>query len=144
MKKLIQLFSILSLLVAFTAVSAYAQTSKRFEANIPFDFNFNQKSYKAGNYIITVTKLSTRSTSLSIQDKDGNNLSTVMVMENGEISDQEHQLVFNRYEDQRFLAKIVTPERGYSLLMSGTERQIVRKSRESKSKTQVALGSPKN
>ena len=48
MKKLIQICAVLSLVFAFSIVSARAQqTVKQYEAKIPFAFNVGQKSYRA-------------------------------------------------------------------------------------------------
>jgi hypothetical protein len=41
MKKLIQVFSFLSLVVVFSIVSANAQTVKQYAAEIPFDFSID-------------------------------------------------------------------------------------------------------
>lgn len=138
MKKLIQICSILSLLVIFTAVSAQAQSVTQYKAQIPFDFNIGQKSYEAGSYVIKVTKPSIGGITLSLEDNEGNKLQTLLGAENGDVSEKEPELVFNRYDNQRFLTKILTPKSGILVAMTKDERQIAKQQR-TKSKTQIAL-----
>ena len=139
MKKLIQICSILSLLVAFSFIPAQASTATRYEANIPFDFNIGQKSYQSGTYVIRVVEVSSNSAAITIEDKNGNELQTMMVVESNNISKKQPQLVFNRYENQRFLSKIMTQESGILVSMSGAEKQIAKKMRDTNSNTQVAI-----
>ena len=59
MKKLIQICTLLSLLVVFSIISANAQTVQRYEANIPFDFSVNGKTYEAGKYQLEISNVPT-------------------------------------------------------------------------------------
>jgi hypothetical protein len=139
MKKLIQITAILSLLVIFSAVSAQAQTVNRYEANIPFDFNIGQKSYPAGIYVVKTAKLSDSCVSLTVQDKEGNKLQTILVAASGNVSKKQPELVFNRYENQRYLAQLLTHDARISIVMSKDEKRVAKQRREKNSSSQIAL-----
>jgi hypothetical protein len=115
MKKLIQVFSFLSLVVVFSIVSANAQTVKQYAAEIPFDFSIDQKSYQAGSYVIKVSKFSQSNVALSLEDKEHNRLQTVFVRANGDVVQNEPKLVFTLQDNQRFLTKISMPDMGLSI-----------------------------
>jgi hypothetical protein len=137
MKKFIQICSLLSLVFVFTIVSAQAQTVKTFEAEIPFDFNVAQKSYSAGTYIIKVMKSAVNTKVVTLEDEKGNLLQSVVASTNGDTVKDESILVFNRYENKRFLTKLLTNESGILVAMSKTEKLIAKQERNSQ--TQVAL-----
>ena len=139
MKKLIQICSILSLLVVFSVVSAHAQTANFYETNLPFDFNIGQKSYQAGSYVIKTLKVSSNYSSLTIEDKDGNELQRVLVTESSADLEKQPELVFNNYDNQRFLTRIVTPSLQISFPTTSREKQIAKKSRERITNTEIAL-----
>ena len=136
MKKLIQVCSILSLIVVFSIVSANAQTVKQYAAEIPYDFNIGQKSHQAGSYIIKVSKLSTSAISLSLQDKNQNNLQTILVRENGNIAKREPKLVFTSYDNHRFLTGISMQEMGLSIVVSKNAKLSVKAQKRPESKGQ--------
>lgn len=138
MKKFIQLGAIFALLLTFSVVSANAQKVFRYEAQIPFDFNVGQKSYKAGKYVIRISNLFVNGSSVSIEDENGDQYQSVMVSTNGEVAKGEPALIFNRYDNQSFLSKIIIREKGVTFPLSNAEREIAGKNRKNKSKKQIA------
>ena len=131
MKKLIQICSVLSLLVVFSVVSANAQAFvKRYQAQIPFDFNIGQKAYQAGNYVIKISKFSSEGIALSLEDTKSHRLQTVLLPKNGDVSADAPKLIFTRYENQRFLSKLLTEEIGVSLIKSDVEKRIAEKDKQ--------------
>lgn len=139
MKKLIHIFTVLTLVLTFSVVSAFADTVKEFEAKIPFEFNVGQKSYPAGDYVIKVKKIASGATVFSLEDKKGNQLENGIVTVNGDVAKDEPNLVFNRYENQRFLTKILTEDRGFTVPESKVERNVAGKNRKRDPKKQVAV-----
>jgi hypothetical protein len=123
MKKLIQLCSLLSLIVAFSFISANAQAEKTITADIPFDFNVGTKHYNAGQYKLKVSD-SKAIAVVYITDADGAILDSVHVLTGGEAVSGDSKLVFNNYEGQRFLAQIKTADSSYKMVRSGIERQM--------------------
>ena len=127
MKKLIQFFSILSLVAVFSIVSANAQTIKQYAAEIPFNFSVGEKSYEAGSYVIKVSKLNaTSSIALMLEDKNKNLLQTIIVQQNGNVAKSEPKLVFTTHSNQRFLSKMIMQEMGVSIDVASREKQNAR------------------
>ena len=114
----------IGLLVLSTVVSANAQATKHYRANIGFDFSVGEKSYKAGKYDVRVDNASI----LMIEDMDGKKLwvaaATPNAAENGR---DATTLIFNRYEDRYFLAKVVSNEFGSSMKMSADEKRMAKR-----------------
>ncbi|HEX8735420.1 MAG TPA: hypothetical protein VF721_08870 [Pyrinomonadaceae bacterium] len=140
MKKLIQICAVLSLVFAFSIVSAHAQqTVKQYEAKIPFDFNVGQKAYQAGNYVIKISRLASNGIILSLEDENNNKLQSVIVSETGNLSQDAPKLMFDVQDNQRYLTKIYTQEIGLSLGKSKTEKNdTVRKQQPAKKLPTVA------
>ena len=71
MKKFIQAFSLLSILVLGSVFSATANTAEPgfgTEVEIPFAFNVGDRAYEAGSYIVKLARISDGTATLSIQD----------------------------------------------------------------------------
>ena len=117
-KRIIQACSVLALSVVFFAVSASAQVSSRIDAKIPFDFNIAGKAHPAGDYVIKLSKASANVLGLSLEDGSGNRLQNVLISSNGEVSRGDSRLVFEVQEGQRYLSKILTGNKGFSLFDS--------------------------
>lgn len=144
MKKLVRISAILSLLFVFAAISANAQTVSSYKATIPFDFNVGQKQYQAGDYVIKTAKLAANTVSFTIEDEKGNKLQTILVAAKAEMSTKQPELVFNRYDRQRFLNGLSTSDASITISMSRYEKRIAREMREKGTPgTQVALAAVK-
>lgn len=139
MKKLIQVLSFLSLVIVFSVVSAKAQSVKEYKAQIPYDFNIGQKSYKAGDYVIKVSDVSSSTVALTLQDDDNNNLQTILVRENGNVAKKEPKLHFTTIENQRFLTAMSTKEMGVSILASKKAKQLARMQGKPETNTETAV-----
>lgn len=139
MKKLIQICAVLSLVFAFSIVSAHAQqTVKQYEAKIPFDFNVGQKSYQAGNYVIKISRLAANGLVLSLEDDNHNRLQSVIVSETDNLSKNAPKLMFDVQENQRYLTKIYTSEIGLSLGVPKSEKRGIA-GKQRNPNTQVVL-----
>ncbi|HEX8367211.1 MAG TPA: hypothetical protein VF604_01470 [Pyrinomonadaceae bacterium] len=138
MKKLIQICAVLSLVFAFSIVSAHAQQPvKQYEAKIPFDFNVGQKSYQAGSYVIKISRLASNGIVLSLEDDNKNKLQTVLVSETGDLTGDEPQLLFDVRENQRYLSKIIAQDIGVSIGKPKAEKHNSAKKRQPASKSQA-------
>lgn len=139
MKKLIQICALLSLVFAFSIVSAHAQqTVKQYEAKIPFDFNVGQKSYQAGNYVIKISRLASNGIIVSLEDENNNRLQSVVVSETDKVSQKTPQLQFEVQDNQRYLTAIYSQDIGVSLSKPKTEkRNNVKKRQQPPAKPEV-------
>jgi hypothetical protein len=96
-------FGMLLMLVA----SASAQTARRIEIQIPFDFVAGHTHMQAGRY--TVRRVSSESeTALLIQSEDGRKSATLITNAGGEMPERA-QVVFRQYGEQYFLAEVSLP-----------------------------------
>jgi len=139
MKKLIQICAVLSLVFAFSIVSAQAQkTVKQYEAKIPFDFNIGQKAYQAGNYVIKISRLASNGLIVSLEDENNNKLQSVLVSETDRVAQKAPQLQFEVQDNQRHLTAIYTQDIGVSFGKPMTEkRNSVKKRQQPPAKPQV-------
>ena len=132
MKKFIQICSLLCLLVLFSAAAANAQTNFGADVNIPFAFNVGDRSYDAGNYIVKLDKRSSGSATLSIHDTKTDEVQTVLLNIAAHSTSGEVNLVFDTIGGQRYLTKVSTPERTFSLVKSKAEKNAIKAQRSGK------------
>lgn len=135
MKKLFLIYSFVGLLAAVSCLPAAAQVTENYETRIPFDFNIGQKSYQAGDYEIKLARTATNVTAFSLTDNNGKVLHTILVMDNGEVSKKQVELVFDHHDGQRFLAKLLTRQKGFALYQTKAERNLAGKKRQKGAKT---------
>ena len=137
MKKIIQICSVLSLIVAFSFVSANAQAGKKITANIPFDFNIGAKHYTAGEYKLKISD-SGATALVHITDADGAILDSLLVLAGDGAVPGDAKFVFSNYEGHRFLAQITTASGSYKMIRSGVERQTSSGKKPATPKPEVA------
>jgi hypothetical protein len=129
MKKLIQICSLLTLLVAFSVVSINAQSNFGSEVEIPFAFQVGENSYEAGSYIVKVNKLTPSTAKLSIEDPETGKIQNILMGVTGESAGSEIKLVFDNYEGRRHLSKVRTTETTFAIAgLKGYKDAAARKS----------------
>lgn len=143
MKKFIQIGSLLSLLVLFTAGTTLAQVSFGTDVNIPFAFTVGDHSFDAGNYIVRFERLASGSATLSIQDTKTEEVERVLMNANGDSVTGEIKLVFDTIDGQRYLTKVNTPDRSYAVLRSKSEKDAAERVR-AKEKGEAVIGGGAN
>jgi hypothetical protein len=110
----------LSFSALLLASMVYAQYG-RVVANIPFDFTVGKTTLPSGEYTVTPTHAS----HVLIQSKDNRHsaIAATMRVESGNVQDGA-KLVFNRYGDRHFLAKIWDNSTGRELYKSRSEIEL--------------------
>lgn len=129
MKKFIQAFSLLSIIVFGSVFSATAKTAQpRFgtEVEIPFAFNIGNRAYEAGSYVIKLGRISPNVATLLILDLKSDEMQTVLVNVNSERSGGDMRLVFDTIDGQRYLTKIRTDEKTFALFKTKSEKSASR------------------
>ncbi|HUR98800.1 MAG TPA: hypothetical protein VMZ26_12100 [Pyrinomonadaceae bacterium] len=126
MKKLIQIGSILTLLVLFSAASTFAQSQFGIDVNIPFAFNVGDRSYDAGNYIVKFQRQTPGSATLSIEDTKTNEIQTVILNAGGDPGSDEIKLVFDTVEGHRYLRKVRTQSTTYAIVKTKAEKNLAK------------------
>ena len=110
------------------AVSAQAQSSTRYRADIPFDFSANGAEMKTGNY--TVGPLSSISSEgpLVIQSRDGKATRILAGSLHGQATrNGEAKLIFVKTGNSYALSEVLTPDYGAKMKKTKTNvRQIAR------------------
>jgi hypothetical protein len=125
MKQMLRAVTLLSVLMLAASV-VFAQTERKSIVNIPFAFHVGEKTLPAGEYRITPYRRETDRVWL-IQSQDhraGTFVMTTPVRASAVRADG--QLIFHRYGDQYFLAKVWTPgtNTGFELPLSRQERAV--------------------
>jgi hypothetical protein len=104
------MFKIISLAVMVTAlagVSAQARAGRLVAANIPFNFQVEDKAFPAGRYTVEPIRMA-GSEALRICSSDGRITAIVQVRSNRAAANQaESKLVFNRLGNQYFLSQVL-------------------------------------
>lgn len=129
MKKFIQAFSLLSILVlgsVFTATANTGQPGFGTEVEIPFAFNVGDRAYEAGSYIVKFGKISAGTATLSIQDTKTDEMQIVLVNVNNEPSNGDLRLVFDTIEGQKYLTKVRSAGKTFALLKIKSEKSASR------------------
>jgi hypothetical protein len=124
-KQIFGTFAVLSLLLAFTIVSAQAQSRNSVTAHIPFAFQIGDKTLPAGDY--SVKRLSQNA--LVVESADGAESVIAQaprsVQSNANAKPGAEKLVFRQYGEQYFLAQVwmIKGGAGRELNMTGAERK---------------------
>jgi len=127
MKKLIQVSLLAGAAIIFSTFSANAQSVTKIDTRIPFDFSLGGRTFQAGDYRLTVVTTLSGQSNLALRDANGNSLDRVVINRLGEKKSGEPALVFNRYNNDRFLAKLTIGSGEYSLIRSDAEKEALRR-----------------
>jgi hypothetical protein len=102
--------------------AAFAGSDLRLSVNVPFAFNVGDREFSAGQYIVEVTN---SGSAFALRDRDGEVLVRTMVRP--EYADRRFtgtKLLFNRYQDQHFLAGLQSDGSALALTRSRLEKQV--------------------
>jgi hypothetical protein len=106
-KLLIGTLATLSLLIALTATTAFAQLQEVVHASIPFSFTVGEKTFPAGEYTFKTITENSQYRELLIKSKDGReNLIVWVSMLESKGKDARVRINFNQYGNQFFLSSI--------------------------------------
>jgi hypothetical protein len=135
MKKITQVLFFLTFTVIVSATTISAQSAQSVDADVPFNFNVGDETYAAGSYKIQILADSAGGSVITINDKRGNNLKTVLATQTGNATGGKSELVFERRGNERYLVGISLPEHGLRLAGSmKKERTEISRNTSSESK----------
>jgi hypothetical protein len=121
-----RIFLMVASLLAF-GIIANAQTSQRYQGNIPFDFQVNGKSYAAGEFTVASVGTNTRHGWLELVEKKTGKTQIIGMGIPGDDNGQNTgKLVFVKDGDRYALAQVVIPEAQLKLKPS-TENMMAQK-----------------
>lgn len=139
MKRFIQICSLLSLLVLFTAATVSANVGFGTEVEIPFAFTVGDKSYDAGSYLVRLERVSHGTSALTIQDTKSNDSQTVLVHMNSGNPDNGIKLVFDTIEGKRYLTKLQTSDRTFAKIHTKIDRKAAKSDNAEKASVGAAI-----
>ncbi|MBI1763860.1 MAG: hypothetical protein HYR56_20745 [Acidobacteria bacterium] len=125
-KQLMSMFMLLGLLGGFGAMKAQAQVAEPIEADIPFYFHAGNAKFEPGKYTVRMRDDSELML-MEITSADTHHSALFQVRDAEATADPvKAELVFNRYGDQYFLAKIFDEgnKTGSEVLESHYERLL--------------------
>ena len=108
-KKAIQICSLIGLLIGLM-VSAQAQSGAQYRFKIPFDFNVENKTFRAGEYVVSFENPFVRQNVLTIRNtKSCKAQIEIIIPEQIDESAEFSKLIFKHYGNQYFLSEVKTP-----------------------------------
>ena len=127
MKKQILNIVVTLSVIAALSIAGFAGLSGNIKANIPFDFMVGGEKLPAGEYT-----LGTGVTQSTLMIRNWKTKQAVVAISHGlEVrADSKPQLVFRRYGDQYFLAKVTDYSSGIELPKSKAEREAAKAKRD--------------
>lgn len=124
MKTFIQRISFIAFVLVLGGVAADAQVSRKFEANIPFDFSIGGKPLPAGKYVIRLRGDHNGPGYVQVLNEEFQLVYNGLATVNGERLDDSAQLRFVPVSGRRELQMIVSETSGHSLRMSRRAKLI--------------------
>jgi hypothetical protein len=124
-KNMIRFVALFGFVFTLSAVNALAQSQPVLKANIPFDFSAANRTLPAGEY--TVSNTNAASGTIVVRNNDGNKAVALIASPRYPKNEaNQPMLVFHRYGDQYFLAKVINAGGwpGREIPMSKTEKRL--------------------
>ena len=106
MKKFIYTVSFLAVMLIFGGTSASAQLVTKIDANIPFDFAIGGETFGAGKYVMRIRRNNTGAEQLEVRHAKNRVVYEAFMLQNGDATLKEPELIFDRIGGQAVLAKI--------------------------------------
>jgi hypothetical protein len=115
MKKIIQIVSFLTLVFVMAGVDAYAQSSTKLDAEIPFDFAIENQTFEAGKYVMRLRRSAGGADSVELRDSNNRVVYEAFAMQNGDTGNGKAQLIFDRDGTIAKLSKVQTGVKGFTI-----------------------------
>ena len=127
-KKILSIVATLTLLIPISIIG-FAGLSSRVIAEIPFDFTVGNKEFKAGKYSVGRLAPSNNPGTLVIRGEDNDAVASYNVNNATDKGGLQARLIFRRYGNQYFLAKVFDGHSGggAEFLKSKAEREAAKK-----------------
>ncbi len=125
-KQILNVVGTLSVIAALS-IAGFADFEKSVESNIPFDFMVGREKLPAGKYTVeTAGDLNTVIVRNWKAKRAAGSISRALQVRAG----SKPQLVFHRYGDQYFLAKVISDTSGIELPKTKAEREAAKARRD--------------
>jgi hypothetical protein len=127
-KHMIRFFAFFGFLFVLAAAPTFAQSASAVTADIPFEFSVANRTMPAGEYTV---KAGPNIGSILVRSDKGKGAVTVFAQPtNPNKEAQKPTLVFRRYGNQYFLARVIHTDGSYGreIAMSKTEKRLIKSS----------------
>jgi hypothetical protein len=125
------------------AVVASANPGTRLHVNVPFAFHVDRAMLPAGQYVFemkSVSPYAAAATSVLIRNREGNIVHWISTIAGARTNGTGlDRLLFNRYGDQYFLARVESCENQANVRKSTAERELMTQAVKTEETTLVAL-----
>lgn len=125
MYQFIKFASAFAFIFLVTAMSTNAQSTTRFEAEIPFEFKLGKTSYEAGKYKLTVTTTSSGLAHVRVTDIDNSQVTGAIARPERSAAEATPQIVFEVDGSDRTLALVEISSGRYQLVKASPIRSDV-------------------
>ncbi len=126
-KQILNVVVTLSVIITLS-IAGFAGLGRTLQANIPFDFMVNGKKLSAGKYTVESGSVQGALAIRSWETKQG---AASITQELQVRAGSKPQLIFRRYGNQYFLAKVISDTGGKELPTSKAEREAAKAKRDS-------------
>jgi lipopolysaccharide export system protein LptA len=125
-KNMIRFVALFGFVFAISAVNAFAQSKPILKADIPFDFSAANRTLPAGEY--TVKELSSFSGNLVAVTNGKTAVGAQAMQATSSKTADKAMLVFRRYGDQYFLAKVIYKggSMAHELIKTSAEKKAIK------------------
>lgn len=124
-KNMIRFVALFGFVFALSAVNAFAQSKPVLKADIPFDFSAANRTLPAGEY--TVKEISSFSGNVIAVTNGKTAVGAQAMQATSNKPADKAMLVFRRYGDQYFLAKVIyTGGMAQELIKTGAEKKAIK------------------
>src|SRR5262245_11956630 len=127
MKKQILNAVVTLIVIAALSIAGFAGLDRSVKANIPFDFMVGGEQLPAGKYTVA---MGVARSGLTCRNWKTTQAAISITQEYEVRADSKPRLVFHRYGNQYFLAKVITYSKGIDLPKSKAEREAAKAKRD--------------
>ena len=127
MKKQILNVVVTLVVIAALSIAGFAGLDRSVKANIPFDFMVSGKKLTAGKYTV---EMGIARSALMVRNWKTKQAASSITQDYEVRADSKPRLVFHRYGNQYFLAKVITYSNGIELPKSKAEREAAKAKRD--------------
>jgi hypothetical protein len=135
-------FALMILMLAFTSLTAQAQSAAQMKAQIPFNFIIGSQTLPAGDYTVRYINQDSGKTAILFKSADGRTSRIVQMMPAQRDNAQGKAiLVFNQYGESYFLSEVWSggDQYGAALPKSRMERNLNEMAKAEAKRVTVAL-----
>jgi hypothetical protein len=127
-KQILSIVATLTLLIPVSMIG-FAGLSGTVKADIPFDFIVGNKEFKAGKYSVGRLSPTNNGGALIVRSEDNSAVANFNVNSATDKGGSQARLIFRRYGDQYFLAKVFDGHsgEGAEFMKSKAEREAAKK-----------------